>query len=77
MKNSGKCPKCGGSDIVFIVNDGHPDASHGNNIQTGLTILAGVINIRRYICCSCGYTEEWIEQSDISMLLNSKKANRN
>ena len=73
MKNTKKCTKCGGNDIVVVSNDGHPDASSGNNIMTGMTILSGVINVKRYICCDCGYTEEWIEQSHIEILKKSKK----
>lgn len=73
MKNTSICPKCSGSDIVVIQNDGHPDATYGNNIQTGMTILSGSIYVKRYICCECGFSEEWIDQSDITTLKKSKK----
>lgn len=76
MKNTGLCPKCNSSDIVIIKNDGHPDPSNGNNIQTKTTILSGVIYIQRYICCNCGFTEEWVHEKDINILLQSKKVKR-
>lgn len=47
-----------------------------NNIKTKATILSGVIFVKRYVCCHCGYTEEWIDKADISELLKSKKAHR-
>lgn len=73
MKNTKTCSKCGGNDIVVVSNDGHPDATYGNNIQTGMTILSGSIYVKRYICCGCGFSEEWIDQSDIATLKKSKK----
>lgn len=75
MKNTKKCPKCGSTDILFISNDGHPDGSTygGNNIMTGITIIAGVLYVKRYVCCNCGYSEEWIEKNDIEKLKHSKK----
>lgn len=76
MKSTKICPKCNQTDIVIISNDGHPDGTYGNNIQTGTTILSGSIFIKRYVCCSCGFTEEWIEQSDIEKLKKSKKIKR-
>lgn len=73
MKNTKTCPKCQSTDIVVIANDGHPDGTSGNNIQTGRTILSGVISLKRYICCNCGFTEDWIDPSEIDHLKNSKK----
>ncbi len=73
MKNNNKCPKCESDNIVVFKNDGHPDATFGNNIQTKSTILTGVVYVNRYICCNCGYSEEWIDQNDIKTILESKK----
>lgn len=77
MKNSMKCSKCGGNRIAIIKNDGHPDGTYGNNIQSRTTILSGVVFVFRYICCDCGYTEEWIDEKDIDILLKSKKIQKN
>ena len=72
MKNTKICPKCGSSDIVRI--DGYAGAyGSGNNIMLGNTIFSAV-NVNRYICCTCGFTEEWIDRNDIEKIKNSKKA---
>lgn len=73
MKNTKTCPKCSGHNIVAIRNDGHPDGTYGNNIQTRATVLSGIVFVKRYICCDCGYTEEWIDKNDVKTLLDSKK----
>ena len=73
MKNNNKCPKCESDNIVVIKNDGHLDATFGNNIQTKSTILTGVVYVNRYIYHNCGYSEEWIDQNDIKTILKSKK----
>jgi hypothetical protein len=43
--------------------------------MTGHTIFSGV-NVNRYICCCCGYTEEWIDVEDLGKIVTSKKAQR-
>lgn len=59
-------------DIVIV--DGYAGAyGSGNNIMTGLSIFSAV-PVDRYICCSCGYTEEWIRKEDIEKLRNSSKS---
>lgn len=59
MKNNKKCPKCGGSEILFV--PGTVGAyGNRNNIMTGLTIKS-YVTIDRYICTSCGFSEEWID----------------
>lgn len=72
MKNTRICPKCDSTDIVRI--DGYAGAyGSGNNIMTGMTIFSAV-NVNRYICCKCGFSEEWIDREDIEKIRNSKKA---
>lgn len=71
MKNSKICPKCGSCDIVRV--DGYTGAyGSGNNIMTGHTIFSA-IDVNRYVCCVCGFTEEWIDREDIEKLKKSKK----
>ncbi len=66
MKNTNRCPKCNGGDILFV-----PGTSEaygvGNNIRVGATIFSAVL-VHRYICSSCGYSEEWIDKEGISKL---------
>ena len=72
MKNTKSCPKCNSTDIVRI--DGYAGAyGSGNNIMLGKTIFSAV-NVNRYVCCGCGFTEEWIDKEDIQQVKNSKKA---
>ncbi len=53
MKNGRICPKCGSNDIIEI-----PGGYEGgaNWLPAGL----GTVPIDRFVCCSCGYSEEWI-----------------
>lgn len=63
MKNTNKCPKCGPSDIIKV--PGHAGAyGSGNNIMVGMTIKSAV-PVDRYLCASCGYSEEWVDLDDI------------
>lgn len=74
MKNTKICPKCNSSDIVRI--DGYAGAyGTGNNVMTGLSVFSAV-NVNRYICCNCGFTEEWIDEKDIGRITKSPKAKR-
>lgn len=74
MKNTGKCPKCGGTDIRMV--EGFVGAAGtGNNLLLGLSIYSGIPK-NTYVCCDCGYTEEWINEGDIERVRNSKKAKR-
>lgn len=61
MKNTGICPKCQSNDIIRINGE---DSGHGpgNNIRVGL--LARVL-VHKYVCCNCGYTEEWVDTQNI------------
>ena len=74
MKNTKICPKCKSENIVRIDGYSGPYGT-GNNVITGKTIFSAV-NVNRYICCSCGFTEEWIDIEDIEQIENSKKAQR-
>ena len=60
MKNGNVCPKCGSRHIVRVPDDPRRHAS-GNNIYTTQATLLGKIPVIRYVCCGCGYTENWVE----------------
>ncbi len=66
MKHTHTCPKCGGTDILRIPGKSGAYGT-GNNIQTGMSILSAVL-VHRYLCCSCGYSEEWIDKEDMEKL---------
>jgi hypothetical protein len=62
MKNNGKCTKCNSNDIAKIPGT---VGNHGvgNNIMIGMTIF-NAIKVTRYLCCNCGYCEEWVDNKD-------------
>lgn len=33
----------------------------------GMTIFSAVL-VHRYLCCNCGFSEEWIDKEDIQEL---------
>ena len=71
MKHSKICPKCNGRDILRI--EGQSKAyGAGNNIPVGMTIFSSVL-VHRYLCCTCGYSEEWIDKADIPKLIEKFK----
>lgn len=72
MRHSKQCPKCGNRDIIEVSNDGYPEMSY-KGIMTGISILSNVV-LHRYICCGCGYTEEWINKGSIQKIRESRKA---
>ena len=57
MKNAEVCPKCNSKEILRI--PGSPYAN-GNNIK----LVFSTVSIVRYLCCDCGFTEEWIDYKD-------------
>lgn len=74
MKNTMVCPKCRSANVVRF--DGSTGAyGAGNNLMVGNTIFSA-INVNRYICCVCGYSEEWIDREDLGKVITSKKAKR-
>ena len=74
MKNTGICPKCRGENVVRM--DGSVGAyGTGNNVMIGKSIFSAV-NVNRYICLDCGFSEEWIDREDLEKVGNSKKIKR-
>ena len=72
MKNTKICTKCGSTDIVRF--DGMVGGyGAGNNIY--ISALRAV-KVNRYICCRCGFCEEWIDREELEKVKNSKKAKR-
>lgn len=61
MKNTGRCTKCGSANIVRVPDNPYRHAS-GNNIYTSTATLMGKIPVIRYVCCECGYVENWVER---------------
>lgn len=66
MKNTHKCPKCGNNELVKVPGSARAYGA-GNNIVVGLTYFSAVL-VDRYVCCRCGFSEEWINQAGIQKL---------
>lgn len=62
MQNSKTCPKCQNTEIIRIPGEVRAFGA-GNNISVGATIF-GAVKVTRYLCPSCGFSEEWIESAD-------------
>ena len=56
MKNTGSCPKCRSSDVARVPAE--PNGGHAASGPVG--VLTGVATTR-FVCCRCGYSEEWVE----------------
>lgn len=68
MRNTHQCPKCGHTQILRI--EGSVGARGiGNNITAGATIFDSV-KLPRYLCCRCGYLEEWVDTRDLPQILD-------
>ncbi|MBR4131812.1 MAG: hypothetical protein IKT99_02435 [Oscillospiraceae bacterium] len=74
MNKNRICPKCGSNEIYVIDGYTGPYGS-GNNVMIGATVFSAV-KVNRYICCTCGFTEEWINREDLPKVRASKKAHR-
>ena len=56
MKQSRICPKCGSKEVILVM------AHSGSHIYCGNATHA---SIWHYICCDCGYSEQYINKPDI------------
>ena len=62
MKNAHLCPKCNSGDIARV-----PDTTHrylANSICVTKFAWVKRIPVARYVCCQCGYVENWVEKSE-------------
>ena len=68
MKRSRKCPKCGGSPIYYCPAEAYP-AKDGMRFYVGSNLLFNTrIDLERYICAKCGYTEEYVSDQGLRKL---------
>ncbi|MBQ4344019.1 MAG: hypothetical protein IJC38_09050 [Erysipelotrichaceae bacterium] len=68
MKQSKQCPKCHSANLVrYSGNDNTSSKSYSNSIALGNPVWE-LVKINRYICCECGYTEEWIDKKDLEKI---------
>ena len=60
MKTTGRCPKCGSAIMP----------ADGKLPRFPIVFFVNA-KIQRYVCRSCGYTEEWIAQESMEKLRQS------
>ena len=63
MKKSNICPKCGSNDILMI-----PGSSGAYGVGNNIPLFFSYVKVNRYLCCTCGFSEEWIDEKDIGKL---------
>jgi hypothetical protein len=68
MKTTGKCPRCGGTDVYH--NDGIMKLSERSFIYTWVFGRAPLIT---YICASCGCIEDYLDISKKNHLARLRK----
>ncbi len=56
MRNTHRCPKCGGTDIITV------EPGLYNSFPAGIFTPA---QLERWVCCTCGFSEEWVEQDKL------------
>ena len=71
MRDSRKCPKCGHNEILRIEGFVGPRGI-GNNVTAGATVFDSV-KLPRYICCRCGYVEEWVDRAHVAKIIEFYK----
>lgn len=59
MKRTGICPKCGSRDLVRVPDDAHRYLA--NSICITRLVTVERVPVGRYVCCDCGYVENWVE----------------
>ncbi len=59
MMNMKRCPVCDSTDIVRVPDDAHRYLA--NSICITKFAMVKRIPVARYVCCACGYVENWVE----------------
>ena len=70
MKTIKTCSKCNSRNIIEIP-DKFGAFGSGNNIAWVISGFNGV-KVTRYLCCECGYSEEWIDNKEDIEKLHKK-----
>lgn len=62
MKNTRCCPKCYSENIVRVPDNAHRYLSNSICITKFVTVER--VPVARYVCCNCGYVEDWVENGN-------------
>ena len=59
MRNTHSCPKCR-STVILQIPRKWGAYGVGNNIPLGWSNFSAVL-VTRYLCATCGFSEEWVD----------------
>ena len=59
MMNTKRCPVCDSRDVVRVPDDAHRYLA--NSICITKFAWVKRVPVARYVCCACGYVENWVE----------------
>ena len=72
MKKNKKCPKCKSNNIVGFSGL----SSFFKRTETNMNLLSVspfcCVPKDTYVCCNCGYSEEWIREGDLETIQSYK-----
>ena len=70
MKKSQKCIKCKSENIIGLTGKGtwFDNGAYGNYLHVAAGML---VEKETYVCCDCGYSEEWVNEDDLEILKSS------
>lgn len=57
MKNTKQCPKCNSREIGVATG---AQTGHDGIYISGRGLVKRRVALDRYICCACGYSEQWV-----------------
>ena len=70
MKQSRTCPKCGSKEVIQFMEATQNGKDNGNHIYCGFYNHA---RIWRYVCCDCGYSEQYVDIPEIKKIRPNRK----
>lgn len=70
MKRTKICPKCSSHEILRVKDTA---GEYTNALIIG---FFSTVYVPRYVCCDCGYVEEWVDTSDLDTLKEKLKKQR-
>ena len=69
MKKTKTCPKCGGHSIYSIpIAKGTQSLLHGRLISIRGLMLVKHVELERYVCAACGFSEEYVSPDGLETL---------
>ena len=71
MKYKKQCPKCGSREIFVMDQDRSGGGQHQGT--TDSTTYYSNVSVQQYICCKCGYSEDWVDRFSIEGVSRSRQ----